>query len=401
MEELFANILIIGMVGIIIILVYLLIVLIQYVLAKGLPKDTVIAITGGLGTGKSLIGTNLAIKKLNRYRMLWSLGYLNQKEIPLLYSNIPIKVRTSLVIRSLMKRRVITLASLGILLLSLIFMIVKQYQLYSFAVASISIFMYGIMLTSPFIILWYFIAKKGDIQKYEMSVQLTYKHLVLFERQNEYNVTFIDEVGHTASQWDFDNPFVMIYIQDYVRFYRHNYDGTLIYVDQSSSNVAKPIRVRTNKVYNLVDFRRSFIFFYKVNVVEIMMGEDIETNYSNQFDELPYYFGHLPFKWFKFLDITRLIPFVYKRYESRVYYPIYAHVPLKKPKNWDENLYTKYLIEVPQNNKLKKKYKEEGYITMDFMLEFVKEQQEIRLNEGKKKTKPTSSDEEATTSAKP
>ena len=58
--------------------------------------DTVVAYTGGLGSGKSMLSTETAIKLLrrNRKKVRWHnfRHPRNKKEKPLLYSNIPIRI---------------------------------------------------------------------------------------------------------------------------------------------------------------------------------------------------------------------------------------------------------------------------------------------------------------------
>ena len=58
--------------------------------------DTVVAFTGGLGSGKSFLSVQMAIKLLKRKRReVWWYNLFhckNKKEIPLLYSSIPVKV---------------------------------------------------------------------------------------------------------------------------------------------------------------------------------------------------------------------------------------------------------------------------------------------------------------------
>ena len=301
---------------------WLLFVVISYIFRKKMPKDTVLAFTGGLGQGKTLIGVATALKRLKRARIMWGLGYLNNKEFPKLYSNIPIMIKNGLFVRILYKIRM----------------------------------------------------KESMEEKYEFSVLLTYEDLVMIDRINEYSVIFIDELGQFADQYSFDNPFVMQFLQKFVRFYRHFIDGVFIYTDQASDNITKPIRVRTNLIHNLSGFRRSLIFFYKVDVMELLMTEDAMSIQSSQLEEPPYFFGHLPFKWFKKIDITRL--WSYKKYDSRCFSPLYNQV-----KNVDDDVLhteykTSYLIDLPNNADMKKEYKKNGFITYNKMQEYVKEWQE-------------------------
>lgn len=284
--------------------------------SKRVPKDTVIALTGGLGTGKTLIGTAVALKSYKKLLWLWILGFLKEDKkrvpMPLFYSNIPIKVKMPLPIRLIAKT-----------------------------------------------------------DKYIWTKKLTYEHLTMVDRINEYSVIFIDELGQFADQYSHDNPFVMQYIQTFIRFYRHFIDGRLVITDQSSSNIVVAVRRRLNVIYNLHDFRRRLLYFYKVSVDPVMISEDMTTfkNASDQDQE--HFSGHLPFKWFKFLDISRL--FSYKRYDSRCYSPLYGHVPrLAVPEHWEEYK-TKYLIDLPNNSVMKKQFRQHGFITQDEMMSYVKD----------------------------
>lgn len=60
-----------------------------------LNYDTVIAFTGGLGSGKSLESCNISIKllKKNRRKVRWhNFWHKEKKRIPLLYSSIPVRI---------------------------------------------------------------------------------------------------------------------------------------------------------------------------------------------------------------------------------------------------------------------------------------------------------------------
>ena len=313
--------------------IYLIFSLISNLLnKKRMPKDTVIALTGGLGTGKTLIAVKESVKDYKKRLILWRLGMFddlvkkrpfplpNKKTkapMPLFYSNIPIKLKR------------------------------------------------------PF-----YISKKHIPNKEYFSNMLTYDHILMFDRIEEYSTILIDEVGQIADQYQYDNPFVMQNIQNFIRFYRHFIDGRLFVTDQSSSNIVVAVRRRINVIYNLHDFRRTLLYFYKVNVSTVMITEDMlsinEVN-SDDDQEFEYFFGHLPLKWFKFLDITR--PFSRKYYESRVYKPLYDGVEHKNLLSQWTQYTTKYLIDVPNNNEMKKKFRSQGYLSNEDMKKFIEQYQ--------------------------
>lgn len=118
------------------------------------------------------------------------------------------------------------------------------------------------------------------IDKKHNSEVLTREHLLLQSDIPEKAIVLIDEVGQVASQYDYDNPYVMCELQELIRFYRHYTDGKLILTDQASANIVVPIRRRINYIYNLNDFRRAwgFLPFFKVDVSCFEVAEEQLTN---------------------------------------------------------------------------------------------------------------------------
>lgn len=268
---------------------------------KKVPNNTIIAFTGGLGSGKTFMAVKQATKHYRRNIIRWYVQKLTSKifiinkftkrftEKPAFYSNIPVRV---------------------------------------------SVF--------PFVRIW--------------ARQLRYEHLTLQSRIEEYSTVLIDEIGHFASQYEYDHPLVQQYIQEFIRFFRHYIDGKLILTDQSSSNIVISIRRRINQIYNLSDFRRYFLFFYRINVSEIHITEDMLTiQQTTELDEIPFFFGLLPFKWFKLIG---LLP----SYDSRCYSINYKADFSKTEAIWSA-LKTNYFIDLPNSPEMKKIYKTKGYLT--------------------------------------
>lgn len=81
-----------------IILIIILVVLFVWLIVKPyiMHYDTVLSYTGGLGSGKSLISTQMAVRLLrkNRYKVMWHNIRHPKRKIakPLLYSSIPLRI---------------------------------------------------------------------------------------------------------------------------------------------------------------------------------------------------------------------------------------------------------------------------------------------------------------------
>ena len=164
----------------------------------------------------------------------------------------------------------------------------------------------------------------------------------------------------------------MQYIQEFFLFYRHLIDGRLVLTDQSSSNIVVAIRRRINTIYHLSEFKRTLVYFFKVNVDTILISEDMVTMRESNHENQEFFSGYLPWKWFHRFDIVSKI-FSYKQYDSRCYKVLYDHVKnLRLPEKWTE-FQTSYLIEIPDTTAMRKHFKQEGFISQQAMMSYVEE----------------------------
>lgn len=216
------------------------------------------------------------------------------------------------------------------------------------------------------------------INKKEWAFQLKREHILLEERLPEGVIVFVDEIGQFASQYDYDNPLVMCNLQEFIRFFRHYVDGRFILTDQSSSNIVVPIRRRISEIYALNNFRRVFLFFYKVNVEIVKVTEEIVTiQNENQARVRPvnYFFGYLPFRYHAVANkvvrgITGLLTLglapadILRHYDSRCY-SINYKAGDGEVSRWSEYK-TDYFIDIPCNQRLRKAYREQGRLPADY-----------------------------------
>lgn len=209
---------------------------------------------------------------------------------------------------------------------------------------------------------WLFGAKKW-------ATVLQYEHLILEARIPPQSTIAFDELGDVASQFDYDSPFVMQFLQELVRFIRHYLlgSGKFIVTDQSSMNFAVQIKRRIGQVFNLINFRRWWIFFYKVEVNEVMVFEDMMTvEQTTEVGSRDYFFGLLPFKYLTWLNKILLYK---KHYDSLCYSENY------KAEYKEETTYTEYkkrdFISLPNTADMRKQYKRDGFIPRKDMAKYL------------------------------
>lgn len=226
------------MIWLVIILIALIIIIIRHYIIR---YDTVIAFTGGLGSGKSLLSTQYAIRLLRknsakvwRHNYLWRFLPWNAKkfvkwEKPRLYSSIPLYFR------------------------------------------------------------------RGLFSKKEFSLELTDDHILLRSRLVPRSIVYIDEIGSYCNQYEYRNPNATGSFDEFVRLFRHyTLGGYLVVNDQCSENIVLTVRRRINTVFNLMHFRKWFGIIYTVKVRNISVSEEIKTiEEQNAEDNMRTHFGLL------------------------------------------------------------------------------------------------------------
>lgn len=182
-------------------------------------KDTVIAFSGGLGSGKTFLSVRTALRVLRWSRFLWWLDRILHPRTrrndpkPELYSSIPIRTVT------------------------------------------------------------------GVFRKREtFSHKLTPQILLLQEKIPPRSVVMIDEIGSFMSQFEY-RAVNADRLDEFVRLFRHyTLGGKFICNDQCSENIVPQVRRRLNTVYNLMRFRKvPLLPVWHCRVRNIIISEEIKT----------------------------------------------------------------------------------------------------------------------------
>ena len=186
----------------------------------------------------------------------------------------------------------------------------------------------------------------------EMTHVLKREHLLFQELLPENCVILISEFSEIASNLDYANPLVVLYLDMWIRLIRHLYNGHVIIDDQAFGQVLINIRRRTNTVYSLSNFRRWLFItpFYKVNVDVLKCIEDTINVNNIEEENNNYLFGFLPYR------------FMHKqKYNTRCYQDVkYTGFTFKAPDEWQDDMKTNYLIDLSCTKEDEKAYKEEG-----------------------------------------
>lgn len=293
-------------------LIVALIIIFLFIKPYFIKYDTVVAFTGGLGTGKSFMSVDTAIRELQKNRLKTFLYNIKLRILrkplldkPLLYSSIPIR-----------------------------------------------------------------------ISRKEMSVVLTSDMLILQEGFVKGSIVFIDEIDVFANQFAYANQNIIEIsnkkdlkairegVSDYdsglfdeeIRLFRHLYSSPaceckLICNSQATSNITTIIRRRMNTVFVLSRFRKYklpilslFIVPYSVEVRNITITDEItNTSDSSAEDNMRVHIGLMP----------RL-----RHYDTHCYSDRAESIPVKYPIRW-KKLKTVRLLKAPIEYFKNKSKKEE------------------------------------------
>lgn len=201
-------------------------------------KDTVIAFSGGLGSGKTFLSVRTALRSLRWSRFLWQVDRIlhpmtrKHDPKPELYSSIPIRTVT------------------------------------------------GIFR-----------------KKVTYSHKLTPQILLLQERIPPRSVVMIDEIGSFMSQFEY-RAVNADRLDEFVRLFRHyTLGGKFICNDQCSENIVLQVRRRLNTVYNLMRFRKvPLLPVWHCRVRNIIISEEIKTVQTEKHaeDEFQILLGLMP-----------------------------------------------------------------------------------------------------------
>ena len=292
-----------------------------------IPYNNTILITGAPGTGKTTNAVDLSgfklwkqmcksVKKHNRRQKLLPKSWRSYQDMPLLFSNIPIRIGR-------LKRKVYK-------------------ERYNYLVEKHSdkkVIAFGITPLFKYIDLKMKAANDENIlifYRHKFCNKLEIDHLLEQARLPEKCVVMITEIGKIANQYSWGNLNVQDHLNDFISMFRqYMKGGYLVCDDQASDDIVKQIRVRIGTVINLIDFFKVWKI-YMVRARRFHITEDIKT-VEDKFAE----------------DSTKLViglfPFFFKKFDTYAFSERYKSVPLKPYKTY-YGYKTNEILEMPEKH---------------------------------------------------
>lgn len=187
------------------------------------------------------------------------------------------------------------------------------------------------------------------------SAKLKAEHLLLQEHIPEQSVILVDEFSATLTQFDFRSPNVDV-LDEFFRWCRHYFNGSIIITDQCSENIVLQVRRRFNLVHNCLrlqafPFGRSKIFgklnlfaIEKYRLVYISeeikdVGQADQKGSETESQEIGIRWA---FYWF---------PYLFPKYKTRAFRHRYDSVPAGVVEHYDTH-YTNKIIKIPGDRKI-------------------------------------------------
>lgn len=282
-------------------------VIIQYKNAYPLPKTSVVAFTGTMGSGKTFSATKCLVREYKHRRLIWRVKRLawtltGRRGIPpaepKVYSNIPLVVKPG---------------------------------------------------------------RKSPVR----ALPLTRDLMTCKDKFPENALVLIDEISILADQYDFDDPLVCERVGKLFKFYRHWTGGKIFVTEQALSCITKPLRDKMGFCYQCEGLERWLCVmpFVRVRIRPIVLV-DAEVSSAGDIvatEESPYlFFFALPFPF---------VPKRKRTYDSRCYRPIYHNGAVRLPDFYEDGLMTRYLLDIVSDSDRKAAYKKHKQAEKDWIYE--------------------------------
>ncbi len=132
--------------------------------------------------------------------------------------------------------------------------------------------------------------------KREWNKQLEAPHLLCLKKLEEYSVVLIDELPQFINQFNWNEELIKKNVNEFITYFRHLYAGYLITTSQSIDDVVVQIRRKLNHATWCYDFKKWFFgLFYTMRMCDIVLSDQISTMSTTYLEEnTKLHFGMFP-----------------------------------------------------------------------------------------------------------
>lgn len=133
-------------------------------------------------------------------------------------------------------------------------------------------------------------------RKREWNKTLKASHILCLEEMEEFSVVVIDEMPQFINQFNWNEELIQKNVNEWITFFRHYIGGYLIVNSQSIDDIVVQVRRKLNQATWCYDFKKWFFgLFYTIRMCDVMLGDQFATMSSTFIEEnTKLHFGLFP-----------------------------------------------------------------------------------------------------------
>lgn len=115
-------------------------------------------------------------------------------------------------------------------------------------------------------------------RKREWNKTLTAPHILCLKEMEEFSIVVIDELPQFINQFNWNQELIQKNVNEFITFFRHYVGGYMLVNAQSIDDVVVQIRRKLNQATWCFDFKKWFFgLFYTIRMCDIMLSDNIST----------------------------------------------------------------------------------------------------------------------------
>lgn len=249
--------------------IILIVIIVKMLKPYTLKYDTILSLSGGNGSGKTLTGVKRANIMIKKARVAWWFAYRKERK-----ANRKIKKQNAKIKEYNEQAKIFNRSCEN-----------KADKIpYKKYIKLIEIPMKPqIYSTIPIYFKCFFWNKREYSCKFKIS------HALLLEPIAQWSIIVLDELPQFVNQYNWELPEVQNQFAEFSTMFRHYYDGHIIITSQASQEIVAQIRRKMNIATWCFNFRKPIwplsIWFYKMSCCDLMLNDSVSVNASTLVDE--------------------------------------------------------------------------------------------------------------------